>query len=72
MNPNLEQILQKTSLVVNDRALLGKYLQKAFDENKSDAVESETILSLAWKFQVPQFDEMFEDHQNFEYPPFNC
>lgn len=50
--------------------LLGSCLKKAFDENISDPHQSEEILALAWKFQVPQFDEMFEDHQNHDYTGF--
>lgn len=70
---NLVQRFYNTTLS-NDKTkfLLGKCLKKAFDENISDAAESEEILGLAWKFQVPQFDEMFLDHQNHEYPPFEC
>lgn len=72
MSVKLVERFYKTSLS-NDKTkfLLGKCLKKAFDENISDPTESEEILSLAWKFQVPQFDEMFEDHQNHDYPPFN-
>jgi hypothetical protein len=51
--------------------LLGKCLEKAFQENISDPLESENILALAWKFQVPQFDQMFQDHQDHDYLPFN-
>ncbi|RUT68643.1 hypothetical protein D0817_19990 [Flavobacterium cupreum] len=73
MNANLIQRFCNTTLS-NDKTkhLLGKCLRKAFDESISDALESENILGLAWKFQVPQFDEMFEDHQNHDYPPFEC
>lgn len=73
MNSNLVQRFYKTSLS-NDKTkhLLGKCLKKAFDESIDDALESENILGLAWKFQVPQFDEMFEDHQNYTYPPYQC
>lgn len=72
MSANLVQRFQNTTLS-NDKTkhLLGKCLKKAFDESISDALESENILALAWKFQVPQFDEMFQDHQNHEYLPFN-
>lgn len=68
---NLLQRFQNTTLS-NDKTklLLGKCLKKAFDENIADALESETILALAWKFQVPQFDEMFQDHQNHDYANF--
>lgn len=68
---NLLQRFQNTTLS-NDKTklLLGKCLKKAFDENIADALESENILALAWKFQVPQFDEMFQDHQNHEYANF--
>ena len=69
---NLIERFYKTTLAdEKTRFLLGKCLKKAFDENISDAVESENILALAWNFQVPQFDEMFEDHQNHDYSPFN-
>lgn len=72
MSANLVQRFYKTSLSNdNTKLVLGKCLKKAFDENISDPVESEEILALAWKFQVPQFDEMFQDHQNHDYPPFN-
>ncbi|EJL66915.1 hypothetical protein [Flavobacterium sp. CF136] len=73
MSANLLQRFCNTTLS-NDKTkiLLGKCLKKAFDESISDPVESENILGLAWKFQVPQFDEMFEDHQNHDYPPFSC
>jgi hypothetical protein len=71
MNTNLVQRFHNTTLA-NEKTkfLLGKCLKKAFDENKSDALESENILALAWKFQVPQFDEMFSDHENHDYLPF--
>jgi len=71
MNTNLVQRFHNTTLA-NEKTkfLLGKCLKKAFDENKSDALESENILALAWKFQVPQFDEMFQDHENHDYLPF--
>ncbi len=71
MSANLVQIFHNTTLS-NDKTkfLLGKCLKKAFDENISDPLESENILALAWKFQVPQFDEMFEDHQNHDYLTF--
>jgi len=73
MSTNLVQRFYKTSLSDDKtKSLLGKCLQKAFADSISDAQESEEILALAWKFQVPQFDEMFEDHQNRDYPPFNC
>ena len=69
---NLIERFYKTTLAdEKTRFLLGKCLKKAFDENISDAVESENILALAWKFQVPQFDEMFQDHQNHDYSPFS-
>jgi hypothetical protein len=73
MRANLVQKFEKTKLS-NDKTklLLGKCLKKAFADSISDAEESEEILALAWKFQVPQFDEMLEDHQNHDYPPFNC
>ena len=72
MSANLVQRFHNTTLS-NDKTklLLGKCLRKAFDESISDALESEEILALAWKFQVPQFDEMFQDHQNHDYSPFN-
>jgi hypothetical protein len=71
MATNLIQRFHKTTLT-NDKTkfLLGKCLQKAFNENISNALECEEILGLAWKFQVPQFDEMFQDHQNHDYLPF--
>ncbi len=73
MTANVLQSLQNTTLPNGqDRSILGKYLKKAFEETISDALKSEEILVLAWKFQVPQFDEMFEDHQNHNYPHFNC
>ena len=69
--PNLLQRFQNTTLS-NDKTklILGNCLKKAFDENIADALESENILALAWKFQVPQFDEMFKDHQNHDYTNF--
>lgn len=68
---NLIERFHKTSLAdEKTKFLLGKCLEKAFQENISDALESENILGLAWKFQVPQFDQMFEDHQNHDYLPF--
>ena len=72
MSTNLVQRFHNTTLS-NDKTklLLGKCLRKAFDESISDALESEEILALAWKFQVPQFDEMFQDHQNHDYSPFS-
>jgi hypothetical protein len=72
MSANLVQRFHKTTLS-NDKTkfLLGKCLKKEFDEVKSDALEAENILALAWKFQVPQFDEMFQDHQNHDYSPFS-
>lgn len=70
---NLVQRFHKTTISdPKTKNLLGKCLKKAFDENINDALESENILALAWKFQVPQFDEMFEDHQNHDYSPFEC
>ena len=69
---NLIERFYKTTLAdEKTKLLLGKCLKKSFDENISDALESEKILALAWKFQVPQFDEMFQDHQNHDYPSFN-
>lgn len=72
MRANLVQRFHNITLS-NDKTklLLGKCLRKAFDESISDALESEEILALAWKFQVPQFDEMFQDHQNHDYSPFS-
>ena len=72
MSANLVQRLHNTTLS-NDKTklILVKCLRKAFVESISDALESEEILALAWKFQVPQFDEMFQDHQNHDYSPFN-
>ena len=72
MSANLVQRFHNITLS-NDKTklLLGKCLRKAFDESISDALESEEILALAWKFQVPQFDEMFQDHQNHDYSPFS-
>ena len=72
MSANLVQRFHNTTLS-NDKTklLLGKCLRKAFDESISDALESEEILALAWKFQVPQFAEMFQDHQNHDYSPFS-
>jgi len=68
---NLVEKFHKTTISdPKTKLLLGKCLKKAFDENISDALESENILALAWKFQVPQFDEMFQDHQNHDYLPF--
>jgi hypothetical protein len=68
---NLIERFHKTTLSdKKTKFLLGKCLKKAFDENKADALESENILALAWKFQVPQFDEMLQDHQNHNYSPF--
>ncbi|OHT44466.1 hypothetical protein [Flavobacterium tructae] len=73
MSANLVQRFCNTTLSNNKtKELLGKCLKKAFDESIDDALESENILGLAWKFQVPQFDEMFKDHQNHSYPPFTC
>ena len=71
MNTKVIERFSRTTLS-NDktRNLLGKCLKKQFDECVSDALEAENILALAWKFQVPQFDEMFEDHQNHDYNPF--
>jgi hypothetical protein len=69
---NLIERFHKTSLADNKtKLLLGKCLEKAFQENISDPLESENILALAWKFQVPQFDQMFQDHQDHDYLPFN-
>lgn len=69
---NLVQRFHNTTLSDSKtKFLLGKCLKKAFDETIDNALESENILALAWKFQVPQFDEMFQDHQNHDYPPFN-
>ena len=71
MNTNLVQRFHKTTISnEKTRKLLGECLKKKFDEVKSDALEAEEILGLAWKFQVPQFDQMFEDHQNHDYLPF--
>jgi len=52
------------------RFILGKCLKKAFDENINDALACEELLFLAWDFKVPQFDEMFADHQNHDYNGF--
>lgn len=69
---NLVQRFYNTTLSDSKtKFLLGKCLKTAFDKSIDDALESENILALAWKFQVPQFDEMFKDHQNHDYPPFN-
>lgn len=68
---NLIERFHKTTLAdKKTKFLLGKCLKKAFDENISDSLEAENILALAWKFQVPQFDQMFQDHQNHDYLPF--
>lgn len=68
---NLIDKFKNTTISDNKtKLLLGKYLKKAFDEIISDALEAENILSLAWKFQVPQFDEMLKDHENHDYLPF--
>lgn len=73
MNANLIEKFKNTSMADNNKSkdLLGKILKNAFDKIKSDALDSENILFLAWKFQVPQFDEMFQDHQNHDYSHFN-
>jgi hypothetical protein len=69
---NLVQRFYNTTLSDSKtKFLLGKCLKTAFDKSIDDPLESENILALAWKFQVPQFDEMFEDHTNYDYPPFN-
>ena len=72
MNAKVIEKFSRTTLS-NDktRFLLGKCLRKAFDEIKSNAEEAENVLALAWKFQVPQFDEMFQDHQEYDYLPFD-
>lgn len=72
MNTNLVQRFHKTT-ISNEKTkhLLGECLKRKFDEVVSDPLMSEEILGLAWKFQVPQFDQMFEDHQNHDYLPFN-
>ncbi|MBC7749188.1 MAG: hypothetical protein H7Z76_11555 [Methylotenera sp.] len=71
MNANLLQRFHNTTLA-NDKTkfLLGKCLRKAFDDANSDVLEAENIVALAWKFQVPQFDEMFQDFQDNDYLPF--
>lgn len=62
---NLVQRFYKTTLSdAKTKFLLGKCLRKAFDDCVNNALEAENILALAWKFQVPQFDEMFQDHQD--------
>lgn len=68
---NLLKTFEKTTLT-NEKTkfLLGECLEKAFQETISDALKSEEILALAWKFQVPQFDQMFSDHQTHDYFPF--
>jgi hypothetical protein len=72
MNTNLIQRFYKVTLADDKtKFLLGKCLKKAFDDTISDALEAENILALAWKFQVPQFDEMLQDHQDCEYLPFD-
>ncbi|MEC4049775.1 hypothetical protein OX284_010080 [Flavobacterium sp. SUN046] len=65
---NLIEKFKKTK-IANEKSkqILGKCLKKAFDEVISDALKAEEILYLAWHFQVPQFDEMFQDHQNHDY-----
>lgn len=72
MNAKVIEKFSRTTLS-NDktRFLLGKCLRKSFDEVKSNAEEAENVLALAWKFQVPQFDEMFQDHQDYDYLPFD-
>lgn len=65
---NLLQKFQNTKLTdEKTKVIVGKCLKKAFDEVKNDALEAEEILYVAWFFQVPQFDEMFADHQNHNY-----
>lgn len=69
---NLVQRFHNTTLAnKNTKFLLGSILEKAFQETISDALKSEEILALAWKFQVPQFDQMLADHENHDYLPFN-
>jgi len=68
---NLIERFHKTCITDNKtKLLLGKCLEKAFQDCISDALEAENILALAWKFQVPQFDQMFQDHQDHDYLPF--
>lgn len=65
-----EKLIKKfeNTTLSNDKTkhFLGSILKKEFHQIKDDAKKSEDILFLAWKFQVPQFDEMFEDHQNHD------
>lgn len=43
------------------KQLLGSIIRKEFDNTKDDNKAFE-ILTLAWKFQVPQLEEMLNDY----------
>lgn len=62
---NLLEKFERTTLSDDKtKFLLGKCLRNSFDKEISNSLNAEEILALAWKFQVPQFDEMFQDYQD--------
>lgn len=67
INTSLLQKFANTTLSNNNtKKLLGDCIRKSFDEASSSETSVE-LLALAWKFQVPQFDEMLSDHSNHDY-----
>ena len=59
------QLLQKLVNTKVDsqksKELLGSIIRKEFDETKDEDRAFE-LLTLAWKFQIPQLDEMLNDY----------
>ena len=59
------QLLQKLVNTKIDsqksKELLGSIIRKDFDETKDEDRAFE-LLTLAWKYQIPQFDEMLNDY----------
>lgn len=62
----LQKFANTTLTNFKTKKLLGECIRKSFDEADNPET-SEELLALAWKFQVPQFDEMLSDHSNHDY-----
>ena len=54
--------LKKTQIAENSLYLLGKIIRKEFDAEKNHD-KAFQLLQLAYKYQIPQFEEMIEDFE---------
>lgn len=54
--------LKNTQIAENSLYLLGKIIRKEFDAEKNYD-KAFQLLQLAYKYQIPQFEEMIEDFE---------